>query len=403
GWCTVLTEDWWTYEVCYEKEVQQYHAEDGKVLTAYHLGYYQPDDEASVETLTLHGKGTKFLAQQYVNGSDCELAPKQRSTEVRYTCGQDDKSIIQSVREVESCSYVVTILTPLLCAHDDFVSVEPPPQEIHCRQLPDSAPSPDAHMSGAGVPGLNREQVEKAAKALLTYAQKKGQESSNLLLDDELIYLNIALKKVPQTPRKDKPVRLNIPHPIYSLEGAEGHKASKKKVKEEQIAGVTKVVGLSKLRYGTSGIREGFGGGRLLWKQQPKGTYHPDLSRTKYESHEAKRKLCNSYDLFLADERVLGSLPKLIGKSFFKKKKQPVPVKLVGKDWSGHISKAVKATYFFWTGAVVENVIAALKDALPHIPKQWNGVKALYMKTADSVALPIYQASPVPDVVRIKA
>ncbi|KAL6782156.1 hypothetical protein ACKKBF_B10870 [Auxenochlorella protothecoides x Auxenochlorella symbiontica] len=146
GWCTVLTEDWWTYEVCYEKEVQQYHAEDGKVLTAYHLGYYQPDDEASVETLTLHGKGTKFLAQQYVNGSDCELARKQRSTEVRYTCGQDDKSIIQSVREVESCSYVVTILTPLLCAHDDFVSVEPPPQEIHCRQLPDSAPSPDAHV-----------------------------------------------------------------------------------------------------------------------------------------------------------------------------------------------------------------------------------------------------------------
>lgn len=93
----------------------------------------------------------------------------------------------------------------------------------------------------------------------------------------------------------------------------EGHKASKKKVKEEQIAGVTKVVGLSKLRYGISGIREGFDGGRLLWKQQSKGTYHPDLFRTKYESHEAKRKLCNSYDLFLADERVLGSLPKLIG------------------------------------------------------------------------------------------
>lgn len=35
--------------------------------------------------------------------------------------------------------------------------------------------------------------------------------------------------------------------------------------------------------------------------------------RTKYESHESKRKLCNSYDIFLADERVLASLPKLIG------------------------------------------------------------------------------------------
>ena len=35
--------------------------------------------------------------------------------------------------------------------------------------------------------------------------------------------------------------------------------------------------------------------------------------RTKYESHEAKRQLCGSYDLFLADERVLPSLPKLLG------------------------------------------------------------------------------------------
>lgn len=35
--------------------------------------------------------------------------------------------------------------------------------------------------------------------------------------------------------------------------------------------------------------------------------------RTKYESHEAKRALCNAYDLFLADERVLPSLSQLLG------------------------------------------------------------------------------------------
>ena len=35
--------------------------------------------------------------------------------------------------------------------------------------------------------------------------------------------------------------------------------------------------------------------------------------KTKYESHEAKRQLCNSYDMFAADERVLPSLPKLLG------------------------------------------------------------------------------------------
>lgn len=39
------------------------------------------------------------------------------------------------------------------------------------------------------------------------------------------------------------------------------------------------------------------------------------------------------------------------GKSFFKKKKQPVPVRLVGKDWAGQVAKALGCTYFFWTGA----------------------------------------------------
>ena len=39
----------------------------------------------------------------------------------------------------------------------------------------------------------------------------------------------------------------------------------------------------------------------------------PAPRRAKYESAEAKRQLCNSYDLFVADDRILPSLPKLIG------------------------------------------------------------------------------------------
>ncbi len=55
-------------------------------------------------------------------------------------------------------------------------------------------------------------------------------------------------------------------------------------MKQEKIAGVAKVIGLSKLK-------------------------------GKYEPFEAKRKLCNSYDLFVADDRAVPSLPKLIGLS----------------------------------------------------------------------------------------
>lgn len=40
------------------------------------------------------------------------------------------------------------------------------------------------------------------------------------------------------------------------------------------------------------------------------------------------------------------------GKAFFKKKKQPVPVRLTGKDWAAQIRKACESTYLFWSGAL---------------------------------------------------
>lgn len=43
--------------------------------------------------------------------------------------------------------------------------------------------------------------------------------------------------------------------------------------------------------------------------------------RANYRDYEAKRKLCDSYDVFLADERILPLLPKLLGKKFFQTKK----------------------------------------------------------------------------------
>lgn len=51
---------------------------------------------------------------------------------------------------------------------------------------------------------------------------------------------------------------------------------------QEKKAGVKKVLGVSKLK-------------------------------SKYEPHEAKRALCNEFDIFLADDRVLPVLPKLLG------------------------------------------------------------------------------------------
>ncbi|KAK9915946.1 hypothetical protein WJX75_006320 [Coccomyxa subellipsoidea] len=242
----------------------------------------------------------------------------------------------------------------------------------------------------SGTPGLQDDQIRKAVDALLKHVEKQQAKANELLEEDELLYLIIALKKTPQEARKDKPVRIPLPHSLYDFDGAEvclivkdhkgeGHKAAKQRVKEQKLAKVAKVVGVSKLR-------------------------------TKYESAEAKRALCAAYDLFLADERVLPSLPKLLGKSFFKKKKQPIPVDLTSKDWAGQVRKATEATYMHHTGGTcinirvarssfsgeqcTENILEAVKGALVHIPKKWNNVQALHVKTASSAALPIYQTLP---------
>lgn len=241
-----------------------------------------------------------------------------------------------------------------------------------------------------GLEGLKGQQIRKASSALLKHVAKQQAAADQLLADDEIIYLTIALMKVPVSRRNDKPIRLSIPHPLLQYEGAEvclivkdhkgeGHKEAKQYVKQQKLAGITKIVGVSKLR-------------------------------AKYEAPEAKRQLCSLYDIFLADERVIPSLPKLLGKTFFRKKKQPVPVDLSTRDWGRRVKDAVQATYMFRpTGNSISikvgrssftsdqcsaNIEKVLQQAVKHLPKQWAGVRACFLKTADSLALPIFQRLP---------
>jgi len=196
-----------------------------------------------------------------------------------------------------------------------------------------------------------------------------------------------------------------IPHPIYRFDGAEvclivkdapggdggkqpkgGNKGAKAKARAQKLAeaaGVSKVIAVSKLK-------------------------------SKYEPHEAKRALANAFDLFLADARVVPSLARLLGKAFFRAKKQPVPVDLRGRDWETPVSEAVRATYFYRGGGscvnirvarssfsaeqVAENVESALRALVPKLAPgnggRWGGVRSVLLKSASSAALPVYQSDP---------
>lgn len=132
--------------------------------------------------------------------------------------------------------------------------------------------------------------------------------------------------------------------------------------------------------------------------------------RQKYKPHEAKRLLCQSYDTFLADERVITLLPKLIGKNFYARKKIPIPVNLTRKDLAKELNFALNSTYLFVSNGctscvrigfdgqtidqVCENIATALPALMAKISKGWANIQSIHLKTNQSVALPLYNSLP---------
>jgi ribosome biogenesis protein UTP30 len=43
---------------------------------------------------------------------------------------------------------------------------------------------------------------------------------------------------------------------------------------------------------------------------------------------------------------------------------------------------------------IVENAVVAIEGAVNKIPRKWGNIQSIYIKTPDSVALPVYVAPP---------
>ncbi|KAF5480720.1 hypothetical protein F2P56_001444 [Juglans regia] len=241
---------------------------------------------------------------------------------------------------------------------------------------------------------VNSTTIHTAVTSLLKWRNSKsGTQNPQLLEQDEFVYLILTLKKIPSQSRTN-PHKILLPHAIQSPHLSQElcliiddrphsnlTKASaKSKIDSDQVP-VSKVLKLSKLK-------------------------------SDYRPFEAKRKLCDSYDMFFVDKRVVPLLPGLLGKHFYKKKNIPVPVDLKHKNWKEQIEKACSsALLFLRTGTcsvvkvarvsmekeeIVENVVAAIEGIVEIVPRKWGGVRSLHLKLLDSLALPVYQV--VPDV-----
>ncbi|XP_047972285.1 ribosomal L1 domain-containing protein 1-like [Salvia hispanica] len=239
---------------------------------------------------------------------------------------------------------------------------------------------------------VSQSTIEAAVTALLKHkSAQSANEKLQLLPQDDYFYLNLTLRKIPSNPRTN-PYRIPLPHPILDAAASEvclivddrpgtttpPSDQIKKLIKSQSIP-ISKVIKLSKLK-------------------------------ANYKPFEARRKLCNSYDMFLVDKRVVHLLPKLIGKEFFRKKKLPLGVDLGKKNLKVQVERVLGSALLFIgkgtcsvlkvgkmemeKGGIVENVVEAIKGVIERVPKKWDGVRSLHLKLSDSVALPVYQALP---------
>lgn len=236
--------------------------------------------------------------------------------------------------------------------------------------------------------------VERAVKALLKWLKSNSQtQKPQLLEQDDFVYLILTLKKIPQVSRTNA-FKIPLPHSLLGNDSDNPPEiclimddrpksnltkdAVMKKIKNDNLP-ITKVIKITKLK-------------------------------TDYRPFEAKRKLCDSYDMFLADKRVVPLLPKLLGKHFFKKKKIPVPVDLKHQNWKEQIEKVCGSALLYLRNGtcsvlkvgkvsmgaedIAENVIAAINGVAEIVPRKWGNVRSFHLKLLESLALPVYQAVP---------
>lgn len=139
--CFYTNEGWWTYELCYKRQVRQMHIEDNVIQTAFLLGTFDEEGTASMfanSSLPFKDERTakgdvRYTAQLMTGGTQCDMADVSRSAEVRFLCNQhSERSFISSVREPETCQYVIKFTTPVLCEHPAFQSGKHDVHTIQC-------------------------------------------------------------------------------------------------------------------------------------------------------------------------------------------------------------------------------------------------------------------------------
>ncbi|EEP81504.1 conserved hypothetical protein [Uncinocarpus reesii 1704] len=286
---------------------------------------------------------------------------------------------------------------------------------------------------------LNNEQVNRASTALLRHIKseekKRAEESTVKKLpldggsdsenedeigDDVPVWLVLTTKKHIVDKNRLKPGKITVPHPLNPVSSlniclitADPQRAVKDAIADEAFpkslsTQITKVIGFTKLK-------------------------------ERYKSFESRRKFLSEHDVFLADNRIILRLIQVLGKTFFKSNKRPIPVvieevqksngkrlkkderkrpppgekyasvaspeviaKEIGKALNCvpvHLAPSTTAAIRvgssrFTPQQIAENIEAVVQGMVDkYVTKGWRNIKAIHLKGATTMALPIWLAS----------
>ncbi|KAG6034451.1 hypothetical protein E4U19_005641 [Claviceps sp. Clav32 group G5] len=279
---------------------------------------------------------------------------------------------------------------------------------------------------------IDPDQTLKASKALLAHIKKAAKQSAkdatkrNLLEDEDAevdedtpIWLTLTTKRHIADKARLQPGKISVPHSLNTDENsticaitADPQRAYKNIIGSDDFPAelskrITRVIDFSKLK-------------------------------AKYGQYEAQRKLFSEHDIFVADERIINRLPKVLGKTFYKTSaKRPIPVVLQAKrpkvdgkrpkrvdktksteddvvnagtaaDIAKEIEKAlssalvslapttntaVRIGYAHWSAEQIADNVDAVVTGLvgKWVPQKWRNVRSIYIKGPNTAALPIWQ------------
>ncbi|KAJ5953379.1 hypothetical protein N7454_000275 [Penicillium verhagenii] len=284
---------------------------------------------------------------------------------------------------------------------------------------------------------LDKPQVTKASSALLRYIKSNQEEKEKSAtkktligdndsddeetpMNNEAVWLILTTKKHVVDKNRLKPGKISLPHSLNSspslsicLITADPQRGVKDIVADpsfpkELSSRIDKVIGFSKLK-------------------------------ARYQSFESRRQLLGEHDVFLADDRIINRLVTTLGKVFYKSSKRPIPIRIaeiekldgkrVKKDPKQKPAKEDRSAAFaaplivakeiertlscasvqlapsttaairigtskFTADQLSENVAAVVQGMTEKfVTKGWKNLKAIHVKGANTMAMPIWLAS----------